>query len=284
MVEPTGKQRPAGSGARGGPSRKRKAAGRQERRDAQRAAAADREERVPIPLGVKFAVFTVALLVVLIVAVGRIFSGVAVKSIDERINSEGSQIASTVALTIDRIFWTRPRENGEISDAKWQVMKNRASSFWNESLSDLVSQSSDIRQVIIVDDIESDKQRQFVSSHPDPMTLTGERELSRDEDSRITEGQATTGSGTERTRRFDAPIRDSRGKTVAWAGRKTLWSAADVSSAAGWCAIPFWAEMSSSNREPKWRTALFWTTAGWPTAAAFAVPSLTKMCTWNRVR
>lgn len=164
------------------------------------------DERVSIPLGLKIGVFTGALLVVLTVSVGQVFSGVAVKSIDERINSEGTQIAATVAQTIDRVFWVRPRENGQASDEKWDALKARAANFWNASLKDLVEHSDDLRQVIVVDDFDAIEQNPIVSSGTEEIHLGGERMIFEESHSRIREYQATSAGRTERIRRFDTPI------------------------------------------------------------------------------
>ena len=184
--------------------------------------AADRkpDEWVPVPLGLKFAGFTAALLVVLTVTVGQVFSGVAVSAIDERINSEGRQVAATLARTIPRVLWERPREEGgigEIGEERWQAMKAQEERLWEASLKSIVAESDDIRQVIIVDDIDAKEQRWTVASADRAIELGGQHYIRTDGDSRITEGWATSEGRTERIRRFDARIAGRGGATHGWA-------------------------------------------------------------------
>lgn len=196
----------------GAPSRRRRREGEgaAERRGASHESEREQGEGIRIPLGLKFALFTGCLLVVLTVTLGFALSQVAVRGIDERINSQGKQIASTVAGTIDRVFWVRPRENGEVGDEKWQAAKARQADYWNAGLKALAEGSEDIRQVIVVDNIESREQKPIVSSGTEEIHLTGERVIYRDDESLIREYHATSAGATVRIRRFDAPIKGTR--------------------------------------------------------------------------
>ncbi|MCZ6602713.1 MAG: SpoIIE family protein phosphatase [Planctomycetota bacterium] len=201
-------------------------------------------DQITVPLGLKFSFFTAALLIVFTVTIGQVFSRVAVASIDERINSEGRQIAETVASTIDRVFWVRPSQDGEVSNETWKANRAEAERFWNSSLKALVAKSDDIRRIIIVDDLDALDQNEIVSSGlgDEGIHLSDERVIYEGSDFRVREYGATSAGRTERIRRFDVPIQDDRiqgkpGASVFLSASKIDEAKAAFSSRITWTTI-----------------------------------------------
>lgn len=168
-----------------------------------------------VSIGVKFAVFTAAVVGLFMGLQGYLTYSIAAQEMDTQINEQGVSMANTLEKTLDRSLWLERQDYSDDPDAPPPSLRAQQADYerlladWKRRLAELGDSYEKIRQVLVVEISESGNRQSPVVRSSEQDFAIHQALLREDKDPetgkvvlRVHEGKI----GDERVRRFDRRI------------------------------------------------------------------------------